>query len=286
MNKKRIYLVFGVFVAVMLAITACDKVEPPYMEDNGGGVIADTVRKVLLEDFTAHECKNCPSAHKTIEDLQKLYGNRLIVIAEHVGYYAEPSTAPFDYDFRTTAGTEIDAFFGASAAGLPKGVVNRKKINGSYIIDKGEFGTAISLVLDYMPSLPDIYIKLTASYNSTDSTIGVDVNLTALKNLSAGKYNLSVFVTESKIIEAQTDGPDEILDYEHNHVLRGAINTTWGEEFTDGAITNGQTFNKSYSNYKIGKDWNPDNIHIVAFAYYADGPNKNVVIQVEQVDLK
>jgi len=292
MNKKNIYLVFVVFIAAMFVITACDKVEPPYMEDNGGGVIADTVRKVLFEDFTGHECVNCPSAHKTLEDLHNVYGDRLIVIAEHVGFFARPKSAPYDYDFRTTEGTDIATFFGAFTAPLPKGMVNRNKINGSYLIDKAEFGTAISLALDSMPTLPDIFIQISATYNSTDSLIGVEVKLTALTNLPAGKYNLSVLVTESEIIEAQEnsnpnigDVPD-ILDYNHKHVLRGAINNTWGEEFTNGAISNGQTFTKAYSNYKIGKDWNPNNIHIVAFAYYADGPNDKVVIQAEQIDLK
>jgi len=292
MNKKIIYLIFGVFVTVMLVTTACDKIEPPYMEDNGGGVIADTVRKVLFEDYTGHECVNCPSAHKTLEDLHNVYGDRLIVIAEHIGYFAEPRPAPFDYDFRTSEGTEMSTFFGASAAPLPKGMVNRKKINGSYLIDKGEYGSAISLAIDSMPVLPDIYIQLSATYNSTDSLIGVEVKLTALTNLLAGKYNLSVLATESKIIQPQKNNDPnignvpEIDDFEHNHVLRGAINTTWGEEITNGVITKGQTFTKSYSSYKIGNDWNPDNIHIVAFVYYADGSNNKVVIQAEQIDLR
>ncbi len=290
--KNLVYIVISVFVFTLLLTTACDKVDPPYMEDNSGVVVGDTVRKVLFEDFTGHECVNCPSAHKTIEDLQRVYGDRIIVIAEHVGFFAKPKATPFDYDFRTTEGTDIATFFGAFTAPLPKGMVNRKKSNGSYLIDKAEFGTSISLALDSMPTKPDIYIQLSASYNSTDSMIDVDVNLTALKNLPTGKYNLSVLITESKIIQPQKNSDSnignvpEILDYEHNHVLRGAVNSTWGEEFTNGAITNGQKFTKTYSNYKIGKDWIPNNIHIVAFVYYADGANDKVVIQAEQIDLK
>ena len=41
---------------------------------------------------------------------------------------------------------------------------------------------------------------------------------------------------------------------EHNDVLRGAINTTWGKEFSNTSISNGQTFNESFPNYKIGKE--------------------------------
>jgi thiol-disulfide isomerase/thioredoxin len=292
MKKNTVLLIISIVVSVMMVITSCDKIDPPYVSGNTDSVTGDTVRKLLFEDFTGHECVNCPSAHKTIEDLQKVYGDRIIVIAEHIGFFAKPKAAPFDYDFRTPEGKEISTFFGAYDAPPPKGMVNRNKVNGSYLIDKAEFGTAISLVLDSMPEKPDILIQIIASYNSSDSTIGVDAKLTALTNLPAGKYNLSILVTESEIIEAQKNSDanvgdiPEILNYNHKHVLRGAINTTWGEEFTNGAISNGQTFSKAYSNYKIGKDWNPDNIHIVAFAYYADGPNEKVVIQAEQVDLK
>ena len=77
MSKYIILTIFSVFVTVLILITtACDKVEPPYMEDNGGGVVGDTVRTVLFEDFTAHKCVNCPRAHKMLEDLHQLYGEK------------------------------------------------------------------------------------------------------------------------------------------------------------------------------------------------------------------
>ena len=291
MNKNILISVLVVFVSLMIT-TSCDKISEPYMEKGSSGVTGDTVRKLLFEDFTGHECVNCPSAHKTIEDLQGIYGDRIIVMAEHVGFFARPKAAPFDYDFRTTEGDDIATVFGAISAPLPKGMVNRTKQNGDYLLDRAAFATAVSLVLDSMPELPDVYIELDPSYNSTDSTIDVDIKLSVLNNLPSGKYNIAVMVTESKIIQAQKNNDaavgdvPEILDYEHNHVLRGAINTTWGEEFADGALSNGQIFNKSYSGYKIGEDWNPNNLSIVAFVYYADGSMANVVIQAEEVNLK
>ncbi len=289
--KRIVFAVFGLLMATMSITTSCDKVDPPYMTIPDE-VKGDTVRKMLLEDFTGHKCVNCPAAHKIIEDLHKVYGERMVVMVIHTGFFAKPSAPPLDYDFRTQAGDDIGNQFGVTSATLPKGMANREDNGSGYLINPTAYGTAVSLALDSMPEKPDIYIELTPSYNSADKSISVDVKMTALTDMPAGKYNLSVMVTESNIVKAQKNndpniGPTpEIPDYHHNDVLRGGINGSWGEEIINGKITNGQVFNKSYANFKIGSDWNPDELKIVAFVYYADGPKDKVVIQAESVKLR
>lgn len=290
--KKNIFKgIFGIFISMLISATSCDKVSEPFIDGGGNVVSGDTVRKLLFEDFTGHECVNCPAAHLIIEDLQGFYSDRIIVMAEHVGFFAKPKLPPFDYDFRTTAGDDIATAFGAISAPLPKGMINRKKQNGDYLLDRAAFATGVSLVLDSLPLLPDVYIEILPSYNSTDSTIKVDIKLSVLSNLPYGRYNLAVMITEDGIIKPQKNNDDfagdvpEILDYKHNNVLRGAINTTWGEVFATAGLTAGQVFTKSYVDYKIGKDWNPANLKIIAFVYYADGPNNKIVIQAQEAKL-
>lgn len=291
MNKNILIGLFGIFISMIIVATSCDKVSEPYIDGTVVKVTGDTVRKLLFEDFTGHKCVNCPAAHMIIEDLQALYSDRIVVIAEHVGFFAKPLSPPFDYDFRTTAGDDIATFFGAINAPLPKGMINRKKQNGDYLLDRSAFATGVSLVLDSLPLLPDVYIEISPSYNSNDSTIKVDVKLSVLSNLPYGKYNLSVMLTEEGIIKAQSNTDEfagnvpTIFDYNHKNVLRGAINTTWGEEFASAGLTAGQVFTKSYVDYKIGKDWNPANLRIIAFVYYADGPNNKTVIQAQEAKL-
>lgn len=288
--KKKILFVFSGLFAFLVLFTSCDKVETPYMNAGGGGVVGDTVRKLILEDFTGHMCVGCPAAHVAIEVLQKVYPDQIIPIVIHTGFFAKPKPAPYDYDFRTADGDAIAAQFGATAAPLPKGMVNRIN-DGGYLLDPADYASKVSLVLDGMDSIPDIFIELQTAYNSTNSTISVDVKMSVLKNMLAGKYNVSVLVVEDEIIEAQKNtnpninNGQEILDYKHNDVLRGAINTTWGEEFADKALAVGETFTKTYS-YTIGNDWKPDNLKIIAFVYYADGSNDKVVIQAEEAHLK
>ena len=265
------FSLFSVLISMMILTTSCDKVEAPYMQ--GHDIVkGDTVRKLLLEDFTGHRCVNCPAAHKKIEDLQAIYGNRIVVMVIHTGFFAHAEPPELLYDFTNPDGDAIGIFFGAKAASLPKGMVDRFNDGSGYLLNPTAYATAVSLVLDSMPEKPDLYIELTPSYNSTDSTVSVDVKLTALSAMPAAKYNLSVMITESDIIKPQKNndpaiGATPIIhDYEHNNVMRGAINGTWGEELTHAAIAEGQVFNKTYANYKIGKDWKPDNLKIVAFA--------------------
>jgi len=280
-----LFFVFGLLWA------SCDKISYPYTEGgNGGDVTNDTVRKVLLEDFTGHRCNNCPQAHKIVEDLQTLYGKQLIAVSIHAGIFAKPKSAPYDYDFRTAEGTILFNSFGVSSN--PIGMVNRvKQGNGGYLVDKGAFATEVSKKIDSLPEEPELYIYLKPVFNTSDSTINLQADVTFLSNLPAGKFNLCVMITESDIIEAQLNqdptlgNTPDILDYHHNHVLRGMLTTTWGDEILDGTASDGMVINKSYSGFKLGKDWNPKNCHIVAFVYYADGAKEKEIIQAQEVEL-
>ncbi|RLD44796.1 MAG: hypothetical protein DRI86_06585 [Bacteroidetes bacterium] len=288
--KKILILLIGVLSALVLITTSCDKIEGPYKETGGSGVTGDTVRKLLFEDYTGHQCVNCPSAHVTIAELHQVYGDRMVTVAIHTSSFADMSFPPYDADYKTADGEELSLFFGGTTAPLPKGMVNRTKVNGSYLIEKAEFGTEVSKVLDSLDEKPDLYIEIKPVF-SGGSTFDLEVKITAMKDMPAGKYNLSVLITESDIISAQMNidpninNGDDVMDYHHNHVLRGAANTAWGEEFAT-SISNGQTYTKSYTNIPFDAEWNADNISIVAFAYFADGPNEKSVIQAQEVKLK
>lgn len=284
---KKILILVMLSALVFLTIS-CDKVEGPFVETGGGGGTGDTVRQLLFEDYTGHKCVNCPSAHATIDLLHGIYGERMVTVAVHTGYFAEPEAPPYNNDYRTPDGDNTSAFFGGATASLPMGMVNRTKVNGSYLIGKAEFAAEVSKVLDSLPELPDLYIEITPTF-SGGSTFDVEVKITALKDMPAGKYNLSVLITEDLIsaqdnIDPNINNGDEILDYHHKHVLRATVNTTWGEEFAS-SISNGQSFIKTYSGISLaGMD--ADNVHIVAFAFFADGAHDKEVIQAQQVDLK
>jgi len=132
--KKINLIIFTIFTLSLTFLTSCcDKIDEPYMNTGDGGIVGDTVRKVLLEDFTGHYCVNCPAAHVIIEGLEKVYPKRIVPVVIHAGFFAKPKAAPYDYDFRTPDGTAIATEFGAITAPLPKGMVNRINKGGYFI---------------------------------------------------------------------------------------------------------------------------------------------------------
>jgi thiol-disulfide isomerase/thioredoxin len=288
---KNIIKISAILTTFIFLWTSCDKIDCPCTEGGSGGATGDTIRKVLLEDFTGHKCVNCPQAHKIAADLQKVYGKQLIVVAIHAGIFAKPKAAPFNNDYRTPEGNSLYSAFGVSST--PIGMVNRvKQPNGGYLVDKGAFATEVSKQIDSLPKEPDVYIELKSTFNSTDSTLKVESTITFLKDLPSGKYNYSIMVIEDDIISAQSNNDPligstpTIPDYHHKHMLRGMLTATLGDEILNAAPSNGQQIKKTYANYKLKNGVVPDNCKIVAFVSYADGPEEYRIIQAEEIDLK
>lgn len=286
-SKFILFILFSI-----LFLSSCDKIEPPFTtinNNNNGGT--DTVRKVLLEDFSGHRCINCPTAHAIAKDLKTLYGKQLILLVTHATYFSQPQpTGNFTYDFRVTEGLAWAALFGANNA--PIGMVNRIDHAGSKLLDRGDFATEVSKLIDSLPKWPEAYIYLQSNFNSSDSTVSVNADVTFLSSMPSGKYNLTLVISESEFIKPQSNNnplvglTPEILNYSHNHFLRGVLTTTWGDEIKNGAPTLNEKISKNIANYKMGKDWNPANCHVIAFLTYADGIKQYEVIQAQEIKLK
>ena len=65
--------------------------------------------------------------------------------------------------------------------------------------------------------------------------------------------------------------------YVHNHVLRAAVNGTWGEDFT---IKEGEQKTLTLS-MDVEDEWNARNLSIVAFVYNDQGVQQAVKAKVE-----
>ena len=113
--------------SLIILSNSCDVVEGPYITDSDSYVNPE--KNVLIEDFTGHLCSNCPQAAREISAIHDVYGDQIIALAIHTSTsFARPylaSQTGFQYDFRTTWGEAWDNKFGASAIGLPRGMVHR-----------------------------------------------------------------------------------------------------------------------------------------------------------------
>jgi hypothetical protein len=283
--KKIIYYA-SVILILLSIIISCDYVKN--VKDPNAPKI-DGSRKVFIEDYTGHKCGNCPAAADTLKYLEKKYPGKIIPLAIHAGFFAATNPS-YPTNFQTTAGTAYDSQFGNSAAGNPNGLVNRVGYGtGGFIKAYTSWETELVQILNTSAKFE---IKIRNSFASATNNLSTSITVKSLSN-NSGTYKLVVLLSEDSIIAEQLDyrkpsGSQLIANYEFNHVLRGAINNTWGDPiFGIGAIANDSVV-KSYNNYTLNSLYKPAKCHVIAYIYDADSssPTYYEVLQVEEEKVK
>jgi len=266
---------------------SCDEIEGPYGENNSNSGGGDTgivyFRKVLVEDYTGHTCGNCPRAAEKIELLKENYGDKIVSMAIHVGFFAEPSPAgtEFEADFRSSTGNELDQFFGNAAAGLPNGLINRKSFAGQTIIQYNDWATKVNELV----TVPvNAWITATPSLNQTTREVSVSVQTKILQEIDE-PLSIVLYLVEDSIISPQKDYlpsvPGGVIeDYVHRHMLRASMNGAFGVPLSsDLTFIANQQFTTTGS-YVIPLAWNLSQMHLVSVLY------KTASKEVVQVDEK
>ncbi len=276
---KRLFNLFIVLAVVLFTMAACDKIEPPFKEEHGGGDNpGDTtvvLRKVLLEDYTGHRCVNCAGAAQTAHQLQELYEGQVILMSVHAGDFAKPVPGSiFTADYRTEAGNQWNDFFGVQA--YPSGMVNRADYNGEVILPETKWGEALAAALE--PEA-DADIKIQNEFAKGLVTTIITVKfLHEMPDL----YSLQVCITEDSIVSAQLNNDENagevpvIENFVFMHMLRGDVNGIWGEDIFGGAVEPGKEYTVTYTKEITGV---PEHSHVVAFVYEQ---NAKTVIQAEE----
>lgn len=279
-------------IGAVTLFSSCDVLEGPFDEKVVVDTTAGPKRKILLEDFTGHTCGNCPCAAYEALRLDTAFEGRIIIVASHVGFFAEPylNGTKFRTDFRTPAGTEVNDYFQIDAQGLPQGMVNRTEYNSARVLSSTAWSSAVSpFVTDTnLSKHPVATINISASYNAANRNASIEVNAKYLSNGNSN-HQLVVYVVEDSIINwqkfyASCGGVDkDVSNYVHRHMLRGAVNSTWGDALytTNAIIPTGTNINKSYTQ-TLDPTWDEKHIYFVAFIQ--DNVTKEVV-QVEEVKL-
>lgn len=279
--------IFSILIIGLLCccFASCDKIEGPYVQSNENEPITAEIpaldkqnvyRKVLIEEYTGHRCPNCPNGHRKLEELHGIFGDTLVAISIHYGSLAA-LTPEYTYNFTTEVGNELGNDFGIN--GIPCAIINRYPKKGGYSLTQWQ--NKIKEV-DRKKTFAAIQMVNQFNYPS-ENKLKVNVKVTMLEDYSA-PLRLALYIIEDNIIKPQLDGKETIAEYTHNHVLRGAINSTYGSLLNgdgmlvkDGEYTYGKTIDFA------GHDWNPDNCAVVAILY--DKTNGDV-LQVEKVNVK
>jgi hypothetical protein len=295
--KNIIFLVsISSIFLVFIFLNSCDKIEGPYIENNDNidtsicpatdfPVLTNVTKKILIEDFTGHKCGYCPRAHTELANLISTYPNRIIGVAYHVSdIYASPSTPYYSYEFRTVVGNYLDQTFHMSDNGLPQGMINRIKYNGSFNILWQDWGTIINPMINEQPEMG---IQIMNDYNSADSSFCTHIKITFLHTFTD---TLMMFcgVMEDSIIKPQrnydsTTVPDNaVLNYVHMHAFRKGLNGNIGSTLNYIKTVKDSSIIKSYFLNLKGTDYIHKNLKIFAYVYKN---STNEVLQAEEKHL-
>lgn len=251
------------YICAALLIVSCSDID-----DNERFIYvkpADVARCVLLEDYTGQLCVNCPKAVDVINQIHEAYGENVISVGIHGGKQTAPSTFG---DLRL-ATDEGEAYYNSAGQPVqPSGRVNRLGTPSNI-----DFWP--SLVAEEIAKTAPVSLELATEYKEDTREVNVTVDALGVDGNVSGK--LQLWIIEDNIVAPQKmlDGSINV-DYVHNHVLRAAVNGTWGEDFN---ITEGTTKTVT-ATATLKSNWKPEDCSIVAFVYNDNGVQQAAKIKV------
>lgn len=272
-----------VFSLTVFLLISCDVIERPYIpSDNETLVQVDfpalnpnnVYRKILLEEYTGHRCTNCPGGHDRVTELLVTYGDTLIPIGIHAGSLAA-TNEEYPYNFTTPIGVQLYTDF--NVLFVPSAIINR---GTSSVFPINQWQNQINNV---DRSKKHAAIQMINEFNPSNRVLTANAKVTILENI-VDPIQLCFVIIENDIIKPQLNAGIRIPEYNHKHVLRGALNGNYGARLTlDGLVQKDQSYEKAYRLSFVERDWNEDNCYVIA---YLINMETNEIIQVEQLKVK
>lgn len=226
---------------------------------------ANVAKRVLIEDFTGQNCKNCPNAALTIEQLQEDYGADNVIA---VGIYSGPfGKTPLGVPYSLTTDTGDNYFDYWGVQDQPSAMIDRHGVVSTY-------HTWSTLVRDAIQQEASLILDASCTYDNDSRTASIQVNASGVNDID-GK--IQVWLIEDSITDVQRmpDGkPNQ--QYVHNHVFRTTVNGLWGNDFS---ITTGEEKELAYQT-TISEDWKAEDMSAVIFVYNTSGVLQTVKAKI------
>ena len=194
-------------------IPPCESEDAPVFES-----LSSATQGVLLEDFTAHQCGNCPPAATEAGILASAHPGIVIPLAIHAGDLASTNEEyPNDW---TCA--ESDVFWGDLQFQVnPAGRINRQE-DETAIFFQDEWEEKIN---EQLALVPTAGLQMEVQYNPEDGKTAVHVHTTWFDD-QPGPVRLALLVAESELFGPQLwygNNPEYVEVYEFEHLLRGSV---------------------------------------------------------------
>ena len=255
-------------IAFLFIFTSCEETMVPIPDVKD----FETDKTVLVEELTGVQCPNCPKGTAALEQILQTYGENVFAIGIHGELQADP-LPDSKYDFRNEFARELE-YFHAPYLGKPAATINRRQFDGEIFIPVDNIDIWLSLVELELEEPLQIAIALDHSFDESSRTINISADFVPVVDLD-GEYKVSVFVTESEIIDLQENLGVIIEDYEHNHVLRHMMTKFDGDSLGDD-LKEGDQLNKSFS-YTVPDDFNTDHMEVVVSVHRNSTENKQIL---------
>ena len=233
--------------------------------------IAIVPRRVLIEDHTGQKCPNCPDAAEQIHEYQQAYGALIIPVAIHSQMQGIMEPEGLGNELGNTYYNHWKLEY------KPAGLISRMDGGAGVVMDK----TIWTLALQYIITMDTpLDVRVKAKQNAIDPTkADIDVKVINTRDGQPVSGRLQVWITEDGII-----APQDYLngvhydEYQHNHVLRAAVNGDWGEEVS---VSNQNEQHEFHYTTTLKSTWKPENLDVVAFVY-----NDDEVVQAAKTKLR
>lgn len=228
----------------------------------------ETDKVVLIEEFTGQRCVNCPKGAAAVHEMLEMIPNNLVAVSLYPKQMTDLTTPITDIDMRTDEATEYFSAYDGPSKGLPSALIDRTEFNGS-MLQLTPDSWSSPVIEQFINGKTPVAITMSSDYNALTRELEVSYNLDFTDEVSE-EVSFQLWIIENDIIAPQLDASAGfIFQYTHNHVLRAAINGTWGEVIGDN-FKNGSTRSGS-GKITLKDNWVPANCQVVGFLYRTSG---------------
>lgn len=285
-------------IALLGALISCDKVTNAYPKTGGSSELdwglypdgdsayyvsqglwptftanTNTLRNVMIEDFTGHRCNNCPNAATLLHNLEIANPGRVFGASVHTSPTGvstfQATNTEFTSVFYNDDASAIGSFFGSQAGtsflGNPHGTVNRMLVGTDNTSSPGQWTSKTTTLL---ASTLQVNIQSKANYFPTTRGVFVHTEVEKIDNSLTDDIAIVVSLLEDTLVAPQIM-PNTTTNstYVHRDIFRGNIDQlTWGTTLNSTYLNSNGKYYKNYS-FALPSTYDPTNMHLLIYVY-------------------
>ena len=273
-HNKFIKLATAAVLLLGVAVAGCKQIKPEDRIQEVTTTSSDYKRAVLIEDFTGLTCVNCPEAAKVVDQIHETLGVKCVAVSIH----GHEGFTPKEHDFFSEDGAQYLKHEEVGDA-LPAAAFSRTVLEGgdSKYISRNYSGWP--QIAEKIAKTPQLYqIDLATRPGPTARTVDVSFTVRATENQKESpRLKVQLWLLESGMVAKQATKSGYDSNYVHKHVLRQALNGTWGRDYNTLGENVKETFQVTKETVKI------ENTSVVAFVFDGD---TNEIYEAAVVDMQ